>query len=122
MLGGTGEVVFGGTGGGNFLFGTSGTLTIGSGITLHGTQSGQLGQGGVGLVLQGTVLADRTNQTITVRGTSVSNTGTLRAVNGGRLDVNPLANGGLVQADTGGTVSLTGATSFSAGAQFPTLL
>src|SRR5207247_10613626 len=66
----SGEVVFSGSGAQDYLYGTNGTLTIGAGVTIHGPQSGTVGQGGLPLVLQGTVVADQSGQTITISGST----------------------------------------------------
>ena len=75
MLGGTGEVVFGGSSGNNFLVARgdstpegAAVLTIGAGITVHGTQSGNVqGAYSYDLVInQGIISADTAGQMITI--------------------------------------------------------
>ena len=84
-LAGTGEVIFGGTGDNNQLVGTSGqTFTIGPNITIHGTQGGTVGLSG-NLVNQGVISSETNPNQITVSGTTVSNQGTLQAINGGDI-------------------------------------
>jgi len=104
-LGGSGPIVFG-----NYYSqintatsnGDSGTLTIGSGITIHG-QSGMIGFDGgspLPLVNQGTIAADGSGGTLNVYGTNWTNTGTLQASNGGTLGLNggTLVNTGIIEA------------------------
>jgi len=75
MLGGTGEVVFGGSSGNNFLVARgdstpegAAVLTIGAGITVHGTQSGNV-QGAYSydsVINRGIISADTAGQMITI--------------------------------------------------------
>ena len=116
-LGGTGQVLFGGTQNGDFLYVQSmsslqATLTVGANITIHGGGPGNAVIQGLAnngkefLINQGTINADLSGKTITV-GTSlggVTNQGALAATNGGNLTiVGPLTNSG--------TATLTEATS-----------
>jgi hypothetical protein len=96
-LTGTGTVVMGGYGNNNSIFnnsnqlGATGTLTIGSGITVRGKNGRILNSYGAGTILnQGTISADVAGGTINVgNGTgSFANQGTLSALNGGTLAVN----------------------------------
>jgi hypothetical protein len=87
---------------------TGSTLVLGSGITVRGTQSGDVGENALGLVNQGTILANTSGQTIFVRSNTWSNAGTLRATAGGHISAPaPLSNTGVIEADAG-TVTLTG--------------
>ncbi len=110
-LGGTGQIVFGQNTSNslyNYMYGggtgSTGTLTLGSGITVRG-HSGQIVNGfseGI-LINQGLISADTAGGTLTVGGTgSFVNEGTLQAVNGGTLRV--------VQSDNYAGGTLTGGT------------
>jgi hypothetical protein len=84
-LGGTGEIIFGGSGDSNILSGTTGfTLTIAPNITVHGSRGGSVGILG-NVINQGTISSETNAREITVSGTTVSNQGTLRAINGGDI-------------------------------------
>jgi len=88
-IGGTGEIVFGGTAPtANFINPTASntTLSLGSGVTVHGSQGGTFDSNGtsnnltgISYVNQGVIDADTAGKTITLNGTDWSNTGTLRA-------------------------------------------
>src|ERR1017187_1888391 len=87
-LGGTGQVVFGDTGGDPYgcngalyLQSTSGTLTIGPGITIHG-QRGYVGNASLPLINQGTISADVAGATITINGQPFANQGVLQSAGG----------------------------------------
>ncbi|HND53855.1 MAG TPA: LamG domain-containing protein, partial [Pirellulaceae bacterium] len=129
LLGGTNsQVVFssGSNSGYNTLASSvgGGTLTIGSGLTIHGG-AGAVGYnniyGGpsnVSLVNQGTILADAAGG-LFVQGASVNNQGVIGATGAGVLSVQPttLTNyssgtltGGTWQATSGGTLRLISAT------------
>ena len=94
-LGGSGTVTFGNTGGSNRIgIEAAGTLTVGSGILVHGengTIGGQAITGGAAtLVNNGTISADVSGGTITLQTnnaatTAITNNGILSAVNGGTL-------------------------------------
>ena len=100
-----------------------GTLTIGSGITIHGG-TGSIGYnpniGGpanVAVINQGSILADSAG-TLTVGGASATNLGTFQAAGGGTLIVQPttLTNfsagtltGGIWTASAGGTLQVRNA-------------
>ncbi len=111
-LGGSGSIVFGFNGGNQINTassgGDSGTLTIGSGITIHG-ENGRIGYDGGGagtpLVNQGTIAAD-SGGTIAIYGATMTSSGTLAASNSGTLDLatspTNLSSGTL----TGGTWSV----------------
>ena len=101
-LSGTGEVVFGGSYSGNYLRarGTSSSipavLTIGPGIEIHGSQGGLI-QGlnaGDTLINEGTIAADASGKMITVSGLNWTNSGQLKAQNGGTLKIDGLDNTG----------------------------
>ena len=115
-LGGTGAIVFGAwyysdnylSDYHNAIFGAPGaTLTIGSGITMHGT-SGVLGRyaGGDTIINQGTILADGSG-TITIHPGAFTNQGILGANNGGTLSVRGVwTNAATITATGGGTLDL----------------
>jgi len=91
-LGGSGEVVFEGKDGRNYMSAGSGVLTIGKGIVIRsGVQGGGVGQSATGLVNQGTISAQTAGTTVTVSGVDWVN------------DV-----GGLLEAKDGGTLALNG--------------
>ena len=84
-LGGSGAIVFGGTADdGTVVAGSGSTLTIGSGITIHGPRGGSVGVLGA-VVNQGTISAEVSAREIAVTGSSVTNEGTIQALNGGRI-------------------------------------
>ncbi len=91
-LGGTGTIQFG-RDPMNTLWTTGGSLTIGPGITLQG-QHGYIGRNpgqsstpDATFVNQGTIRADGAGGSLTLLGSSWSNTGTLRAQNGATLEL-----------------------------------
>ncbi|MGD1277517.1 MAG: PA14 domain-containing protein [Tepidisphaeraceae bacterium] len=117
-LDGTGSVVFGGSGG-NGLFvqdnGSAATLTIGSGITVHGGNGQVSAQNGdASIVNGGTINADTSGETIGVSGGgspgTFTNDGTLEATNGGSLSVSNLAGniGVATVSDSGSSLTLNG--------------
>ena len=99
--------------------GAAGTsLTIGAGITVRNTTTSQLtslGNTSLPLIIEGTVLAQRSGQTLDINGSSVTNTGTLQAASGGilHLAVAPInfsggtLTGGTWHASSGGTLCVT---------------
>ena len=100
-LSGDGRMVFADAPGNSILF-YAGTLTIGPGITIQGSQSGSIWDGGwmrYSLVNQGTIEADASGATIAVSGSSVMNQGTMEAVNGGALSLTNWQNDGTISAD-----------------------
>jgi len=113
-LAGSGTVVFTGTGLYNALGMSSGTLTIGSGITIRG-QSGYLGYspdiggspGNVSVVNQGTIQVDVSGGTITIDGNDDQNNGMLTVANGGTLSlsVTNFTNNGVISANTASTIT-----------------
>jgi len=113
-LAGTGEIFFSGTGLGKVL-NTGGTLTLGAGITIHGSVSGALGTTSQFsdsiLVNQGTISADAPGIVISVNletGTTFNNEGHLEASNGGALWLDGIRNSGTMSATSGSTVILSG--------------
>jgi hypothetical protein len=109
QLMGTGEILFGGTSSGNFVrpSTTGGTLEIGSGITIHGTQGGTVGQTGFGLINRGIIRAS--SGTLTVNGTNWVNDGLFEVTNGTLNLGGTFLTAGLGTIDrTGGTIQLTG--------------
>ena len=106
------------------LSGDSGTLTIGSGITIDGT-SGLIGSPGLPLVNQGTIDASESGDGIGVQGLNWTNSGTLEATNGGSLGLygtwsssgSITATGAASQAILAGTSSDTGSINASSSAQ-----
>ncbi len=116
---GTGAVVFGGAGYGNNLINTaalngdSGTLTIGSGITIHG-KNGSIGNPALPLINQGTIAADVGGGQIGIYGTGWTNSGTLQD-SGGALNLNgSWSDTGPITVNAG-TVSLEGTGTIDAG-------
>jgi hypothetical protein len=87
-LGGTGQVVFGGTGGRNALAPRFTTLTLGAGLTIHGA-SGSIGNSTLPLINQGTITADVAGGTIVIQGKPFTNNGTTSELNGGKIVVLP---------------------------------
>ena len=84
---GTGEIFFGGSTGSiqaNTIDGTD-TLTIGSGITIHGTENGSVGTsfGNQTIIFEGTILADTPGKTIALGGINTQIKGLVHATNGG---------------------------------------
>ena len=115
-LDGTGTVVFSGPSSFNSLGLSSGTLTIGSGITVEG-QSGYVGyspsfRGSPALINQGTIDSDVSGSTITVYGTDNQNNGTVEATYGGTivLQAATFTNTGLIEAGTDSTISVQSST------------
>jgi hypothetical protein len=111
-LGGTGEVFFGGTGNDNSVD-VNGILTIGSGITIRGSQSGGVGTTFTNetIVLEGTVLAETAGETIGVGGNGWELRGLVRATNGGRLELDgtfTFEDAGTFSSASGGAVVLVG--------------
>ena len=126
-LGGTGTIVFGG--GNRFdnrldtasSGGDSGTLTIGSGITIEG-QSGSIepnSGGAYPLILQGTIDDNVSGGEIQVDGTNWSNLGTITATSGGSVVTGGTwTDNGIVSADSTSTVNLGGTFSVGSSASF----
>jgi len=111
-LGGSGDIVFGGTGdAGTVVAGSGTTLTIGAGITIHGPRGGSVGVLGA-VVNQGTISADVSAREIDVTGSSVTNQGTIQALNGGRIlfAIGQFTNTGDVTVGAGSTVRVLSGT------------
>ena len=108
-LAGNGSVQFGNDGN-NALYVSNSTLTIGSGITVHGVNGGiHTNNGTATLINQGTIAADSAGGTITVDTNSATYQGTLQASNGGTLALGGTWNAaGSTFAVTGGTLNLGG--------------
>ena len=114
VLAGTGSIVFGDSPSNQIvtasLEGDSGTLTIGSGITIHGG-NGSIGYNNGGaqtpMIVQGSIDADLAGRSIAVYGTTITNTGTLEA-NGGDLSTggSALVSTGILAADGTSTLNL----------------
>ncbi len=120
-LNGNAEVLFGGHNANGIIVSNAGTtLTLGSGVTVHG-KNGSVGNspvfGGSGTFANaGLISADVSGGTILVNATGWSNTGTLEAINSGTLTTSGTwSNSGTMQA-VGGTLNL-GGTFASAGVQ-----
>jgi len=108
-LGGTGEVILGGTADNNVLLPVGRPLTLGPNITLHGPGGATVGAGTGDLVNAGTIRADTAGRQITVTGSTVTNAGTVGAV-GGSLSVSNLGpNAGTIEVEVGGLVTINGA-------------
>jgi len=106
-LGGTGEIVLSGPYG--VVAGSAGTLTIGPGVTIRTAASGgqTVGTDTLPLINQGTI-SGTSNGTMNVRGSGVTNFGTIASSTGGRLTVFNLNNLGTVNA-AGAAFNLNGA-------------
>jgi len=118
-LAGAGEVVLGGSANATnyvYAFGNgtqagAATLTIAPGILVHGTQNGQVrGYYQFDAILnQGTINSETASRTLTLGGASVSNGGSLQALNGGNLTVNNFSpNTGVLKAGAGSGVTVNG--------------
>jgi hypothetical protein len=96
-LGGTGDLVM--TGPYAVVAPSNGTLTVGPGVTVRtlGTGGGTLGADALPLVNQGTITSATANG-ITVRGSTVTNTGAITSTTGSSLQVFNLDNRGRVTA------------------------
>ena len=110
-LEGTGTIVFGGNPSNAINAtssnGDSGTLTIGSGITIRGSK-GSVGSSGLPLVNQGIISADVAGGTFTLRSSVMSNSGSIEANNGSALSSvgGSLTNTGIIDGSDTSTVSL----------------
>ena len=109
-LAGNGQVVFSDPGynwscTGEYLQPSSGTLTIGPDITIHG-QRGYVGNPSLPLINRGTILSDA-GQTITVQANALTNLGTILG-SGGSLLLSGLADPRAVSV-AGGNLTLNGA-------------
>jgi hypothetical protein len=120
-LGGTGEVVLGTASGQDIFslgFQGSSTVTIGSGIKVHGR--GQIVQGSAStLINNGTISADVAGQGLSIGGGVFTNNGTISAINGATLSIVSTswsnAATGIVTA-TSSTLTLNSAFTLTAGA------
>jgi hypothetical protein len=104
-LGGTGQVLFAGTGGQNLLDARV-ALTIGAGLTIHGG-SGTVGYAGESLINQGVIAADIPGKDLDVLGSSIINNGILKADGPGTtltVRASPFTNNGTTQELNGGRV------------------
>jgi hypothetical protein len=121
-INGSGAITFGGAGNGGGSLNNEGTntLTIGSGVLIHGKNGSVDGapEAGVsgGILNQGTIAADVAGGTLTL--TAVTNAGSIQASNGGTLSFAGAASanviggaltGGSWQAFANSTISLTAA-------------
>jgi hypothetical protein len=90
-LGGTGTIIFGGNQGNQVISqGTNAVFTIGSGITLRGKSGLVGGQSSSETVINhGTISADVAGGTINVDAAGLTTDGTMQALNGGILQLNP---------------------------------
>ena len=119
-LGGTGSVVFGTSwyaNSGLYVYdvSTPATLTIGSGITVHGGNGQVSAQSGdASIINDGTINADTSGETISVSGDgnpgTFTNDGTLEATSGGSLSVSDLAGniGAATVSGSGSSLTLNG--------------
>jgi len=113
-LSGSGQVLLGRNACNSVRLATAAT-TLTNRVTIHG-HSGQLGFaasciGGsatVSLVNEGTIAADVTGGTITHRGQSLRNAGTIQALNGGNLSLENLEDAAGLSISGGGTLTLNG--------------
>ena len=84
----------------------AGPNVIGGGIVVHGA-NGYIGDGGTTIDNQGTISSDVNGGQMTIRYGSLTNEGTLSAVNGGTMNVNePITDTGKVIAGAGSTVNV----------------
>ena len=88
-LGGTGDVLFqGGSGADQVAIDSGSTLTIGTGITVHGS-SGTIGSSDNDTIMNdGAIVADVSGGTLTVNASTLQNEGTVMAQGGASLVVN----------------------------------
>ena len=130
-LGGTGELVFGGTNSPNYLYvqgsadtqGGAATLTIGANVTVHGSQSGYViaVQPYDSIINLGAINADAAGRTITLSGNGgvFQNSGTVEATAGTvSLSNWTVSNAGTLLA-TNGTFNVSGMASFNGAGRRP---
>jgi hypothetical protein len=86
-LGGTGQLVFGGSGGQDMLD-VRAPLTFEAGFTVHGA-SGLIDASQQPLTNNGRIAADVAGGVITIRGTPFTNNGITQELNGGKILINP---------------------------------
>ena len=118
-LSGNGTIIFGATGNNRVgIDGGNKTLTVASGMTIRG-QNGSIGLGqlvngsGNTLINNGTISADVAGGTITLAQSPVTNNGTIRALNGGTLQLQSNlvgSPGGQLVAGAGSVISQQGVT------------
>ena len=107
LLNGTGEIVFAGTFGANLVRPVGGSLTIGENITIRG-RAGEVGDSSFLLINQGLVRSEIADQSISIRGSTVTNSGTLESKNG-TLSISNLApNEGTLHVGANGLISING--------------
>jgi RHS repeat-associated protein len=113
-LGGTGSVLFDTSSAGNTGLSVAGgtTLTIGAGISIHGTNGfvgNNLGTANTSIVNHGSISADTTGGTIAVEASTWSSDGTLSASGSGTLSLyGAWTNTGTISALAQSTVNLGG--------------
>ncbi|NKB19331.1 MAG: hypothetical protein GKS01_02195 [Alphaproteobacteria bacterium] len=98
-------------------------LTIGSGQMING--AGQIGANTGGIINQGTITADQTNNAITIDGGTAlfRNQGTIRATGAAGVDINGTSNqfvqetGGLVDVQSGSRLDVTAGSYVQSGGQ-----
>ena len=106
-IGGTGTIVFGGTGF-DFIQPSAGGLTIGLNITIQTSSGGgTLGTAALGTTNQGTISSQTAATGIVLVGSPFTNQGYIQAINGGSLLLNGLSNTGSILAN-GTSMSLIG--------------
>ncbi len=108
-IGGTGVIEFDGTTQTfvNEVIAAAAPLTIGPNVTVQtGTAGGFIDPSG--FVNQGTISAQTPGQTLTINPTTWSNTGTLKATNGGTLVLGGTFTGLGNFNSTGGTIQISG--------------
>ncbi|MDB6120836.1 MAG: tandem-95 repeat protein, partial [Verrucomicrobiaceae bacterium] len=115
-LGGTGQVLFAGSSNINNIYaqgnGTAGgaaVLTVGTNVTVHGTQGGSLQNwySFDSVVNQGTISADTAGQTITIAG-PFTNQGPMSAPAGGLSLTGAWSSNSTITATSGGALNLGG--------------
>ena len=125
-LSGTGTLVLGGSGYSAMKVTTDGaTLTLGPGITVRCASAGNSRAGlglsswgsqanNVGVINQGTILADANGRTIAITAHRFTNLGSLQALNGGTVEVaNLVGDSGPMSAGNNGVLTLAGSWTFT---------
>lgn len=116
-LGGTGEILFGGTTGNDISDNTIWTnngapLTIGPNVTIRtGTAGGELGWGSQDLNMQGTIISELSGRKVRVLGGIATLTGSLQSANGGSFELTLNNNSVLnapVTVSPGGNLTISG--------------
>ena len=85
-LSGTGVVFFSGSSASSQMKSLGGTLTIGSGVLVHGGP-GKVGASTASMINNGEIRSDSTGKQLNVDGSIWVNNGTVHATNGGKLEV-----------------------------------